>query len=264
MSIYNGLDKSFVQLENANGKNLSNNAGLHKPKILAVDDENAILLGLRQELVTAGYAVSTAGDGATALREIQTSQLDLVLLDLMLPDYSGLEIIHRIREGLHNDVPIIVLSARGEERQKVEALDLGANDYLTKPFGMKELLARVRVSLRSRVSVSAWSHAYSSNDEDKGAGETSLPDHAPSHEGLLAARIIGNQHLKIDLARHLVLRDGEEIKLTPKQFDLLTYLAFNPDKLLTHRSLLHNIWGSDHQCQTEYFACLYWPVAPQD
>jgi two-component system KDP operon response regulator KdpE len=203
--------------------------GFYKPKILVVDDERSILLGLRRHLTARGYEVRTASGGITALTELEATPPDLLLLDLMMPDKSGLEVTREVRLKMHLKIPIIILSARGEEQQKVEALDQGADDYLTKPFGLDELLARVRVALRHRQ-------------------EFNLLDTS----GHLQNSILGNEYLRIDLEKHQVLVDGKEVKLTPKQFDLLRYLAINTGKLLTHQLLLHNIWGADYGNETSY------------
>jgi two-component system KDP operon response regulator KdpE len=193
---------------------------------LLVDDEPAILNGLKRQLTAQGYDVRTASNGREALCEIEKNPPELILLDLMMPGVDGLEVTSEVRLRLHSDVPIIVLSAREEEQKKVEALDLGADDYLTKPFGLDELLARMRVALR-RVRQ-----------------ESSPPRSNPT--------TIEDEHLTIDLTRHLVVRDGEEVKLTPKQYDLLVYLAQHRDKLITHRLLLQSAWGPNYSHETQY------------
>ena len=201
---------------------------LYRPQILLVDDEPAILNGLKRQLVSHGYDVRTASGGLIGLQEIEKNMPDLILLDLMMPDLDGLQVTHAVRFKLHNNVPIIVLSAREEEQKKVEALDLGADDYLTKPFGLDELLARIRAALR-RVS----------QEYDD-----------PRHKNTLT--LIGDDYLTIDLTRHQVLREGKELKLTPKQYDLLKYLAQNRDKLITHRLLLQSAWGPNYSNETQY------------
>lgn len=206
--------------------------GMYKARILAVDDEPAILLGLKRHLNARGYEVKTATGGVQALQEIEANPPDLVILDLMMPDKDGLEVTEEIRGRLHLTMPIIVLSARGEEQQKVEALDLGADDYLTKPFGLDELMARIRVALRHRKEI-------------KGSGNSATGANIP-------ATVLGDEHLTIDLSKHQVLRDGKEIKLTPKQYELLKYLALNRDKLVTHRQLLQAIWGPQYNAEISY------------
>lgn len=203
----------------------------YKYKILAVDDERPILLGLKRHLTARGYEVKTAGGGEQALDLIEEAAPDLIILDLMMPGKSGLEVIREVRLRLHLSTPIVVLSARGEEEQKVLALDTGADDYLTKPFGLDELLARVRVALRHRQELN-----------DLSAGGT-------SHNQPV---VLGDNYLSIDLGKHLVMVNGKEIRLTPKQYELLRYLALNTGKLLTHRQLLQNVWGSDYGQENSY------------
>ena len=198
---------------------------LHKSRVLLVDDEPAILNGLKRQLTAQGYEVRTAASGTEALQEIEKNPPELILLDLMMPGMDGLEVTYQVRLRLRNNVPIIVLSAREEEQKKVEALDLGADDYLTKPFGLDELLARIRVALR-RVR--------------RESSETESKTH------------IGDEHLTIDLNGHQVWRDGKELKLTPKQYDLLAYLAQHRDKLITHRLLLQSAWGPNYGNETQY------------
>lgn len=190
-------------------------------RILLVDDETPIQRAVAPLLRSRGYEVEIAGTGAEALRLVADRAPDLIVLDLGLPDIEGTEVCRRIRETLK--VPIIVLSARGAEADKVNALDLGADDYVTKPFGPEELLARVRVALR-RVM----------NEE---AGES----------GLLRAG-----DLTIDYDRRLVLRGDDEIRLTPKELDLLTLLVRNRDRVLTHRAILRAIWGANAVEQPEH------------
>ena len=195
-------------------------------KILVVDDEQPILRTLKRNLGGRGYEVITATDGEQALAQIEETAPDLVVLDLMLPKVDGLEVVRRVREW--SRLPIIVLSARGEERLKVEALDLGADDYLTKPFGMDELLARVRVALRRA---------------------TQLKNTA---ENASQASLFTDDDLTINFARREVLLKGQEIKLTPKQYDLLKYLALNAGRVITHRTALLNVWGQDYSTETQY------------
>ena len=190
-------------------------------RILLVDDETSIQRAVGPLLRSRGYDVEIAGTGAEALRVVADRAPDLIVLDLGLPDIEGTEVCRRIRETLK--VPIIVLSARGAEADKVNALDLGADDYVTKPFGPEELLARVRVALRRVMSDEA------------------------TESGLLRA---GN--LTIDYDRRRVLRGNDEIRLTPKELDLLTLLVRNRDRVLTHRAILKAIWGANAVEQPEH------------
>ena len=190
-------------------------------RILLVDDETSIQRAVAPLLRSRGYDVQIAGTGAEALRVVFDRAPDLIVLDLGLPDIEGTEVCRRVREAVKT--PIIVLSARGAEADKVQALDLGADDYVTKPFGPEELLARIRVALR-RVLM----------DE---AGES----------GLLRAG-----DLTIDYDRRRVLRGRDEIRLTPKEMDLLTLLVRNRDRVLTHRAILKAIWGATAVEQPEH------------
>lgn len=192
-------------------------------RILIVDDEPNILGTLAPLLRTRGYEVSTAMDGHTAIETAERDKPDVIVLDLGLPDMDGVEVCVQVRETMN--VPIIVLSARGAEGDKVRALDVGAVDYITKPFGAEELLARIRVALRRFDAVSV------SEPVIRGA-------------------------LTIDRARFRVLRDGEEIRLTPKEFELLAYLAQHPGRVLTHRAILKAIWGPHAIDQPEHLRVL--------
>ena len=189
--------------------------------ILVVDDEVQITRVLRTTLAGHGYAIRTAGDGDEALEVMRGWSPDLVITDLSMPNMAGLELCRRIRTK--SQIPIIVLSVRGEEKVKVEALDAGADDYVTKPFNMNELLARVRVGLR-RV-----------------AGSTS-EDIQQIHVG----------DFQVDLQTRVVLVRGREVRLTPKEFDLLVYLAKHPNRVITHRNLLAAVWGANSTEQPEY------------
>jgi two-component system KDP operon response regulator KdpE len=191
-----------------------------KPRILVVDDEPQLTRVLLRSLTSKGYDVRIAGDGEFALQTFHDWPPSLVVTDLAMPNMGGLELCRRLREV--SEVPIIVLSVRGEEKTKVEALDAGADDYVTKPFGMDELLARIRAALRRQPPTEAQSHNLE-------AGE-----------------------FRIDLDAHIVTRGGEELRLTPKEFDLLTYLVRNAGKVLTHRALLGAVWGGDYTEQHEY------------
>ena len=191
------------------------------PRILLVDDEVAIQRALGPLLRGRGYDVEIAGAGQDALRMFDSRPHDLVVLDLGLPDLEGTEVCRRIRAV--SKVPIIVLSARAEETDKVAALDLGADDYVTKPFGPDELLARIRVALR-RVAADQ-----------------------PAEAGVFEAGDI-----TIDYDRHRVMRDGVELRLTPKEFELLSLLARNHDRVLTHRAIVKAIWGPNAVEQPEH------------
>jgi two-component system KDP operon response regulator KdpE len=190
-------------------------------RILLVDDETSIQRSVAPLLRSRGYGVEVANTGAEALRAVSDREPDLIVLDLGLPDIEGTEVCRRIRDTLKT--PIIVLSARGAEADKVTALDLGADDYVTKPFGPEELLARIRVALR-RVQA----------DE-------------AVESGLLRAG-----DLTIDYDRRRVLRGSDEIRLTPKEMDLLTLLVRNRDRVLTHRAILKAIWGANAVEQPEH------------
>jgi two-component system KDP operon response regulator KdpE len=193
----------------------------HTERILLVDDETAIQRSVGLLLRGRGYDVQAAATGREALAMFAAQPPDLVVLDLGLPDIEGTEVCRRMR--LESKVPIIVLSARGAERDKVNALEIGADDYVTKPFGPEELVARVRVALR-RVS----------SDERAESGQFDAGD------------------LTIDYDRRRVLREGSEIRLTPKEFELLSLLARNHDRVLTHRAILKAIWGSNAVEQPEH------------
>jgi two-component system KDP operon response regulator KdpE len=190
-------------------------------RILLVDDELPIRRALAPLLRSRGYEVDVAATGEEALQAIGSRQPDLMVLDLGLPDIDGIEVCRRVRAALA--LPIIVLSARGAEPDKVDALELGADDYVTKPFGPDELVARIRVALR-RVFAA----------DDAPAGRFRVGD------------------LVIDHDRHRVLRGDEDIRLTPKEFDLLALLARNADRVLTHRAILKAIWGSHAVNQPEH------------
>lgn len=191
-----------------------------KPVILVVDDEMQILRVLRASLPARGYEVRTAPGGVEALDELRRQMPDLLVLDLMMPGMTGLEVCRRVRE--FSELPIIVLSAKGEERDKVAALDAGADDYVTKPFGMEELLARVRAVLRRQTMA--------------GAALTTLT--------------VGDLTIATDERRVTVA--GREVKLTPKEFEVLKYLVSNAGKVVTHRALLQAVWGVEASEQTEY------------
>jgi two-component system, OmpR family, KDP operon response regulator KdpE len=193
----------------------------HRARVLLVDDELAIQRSVGLLLRSHGYDVQISGSGADALKLTAETAPDLIILDLGLPDLEGTEVCRRIR--LASSVPIVVLSARGAETDKVNALDLGADDYVTKPFGPKELLARIRVALRR-----------SSPEERRETGVLRAGD------------------LAIDYDRRRVLRGDAEIRLTPKEFELLSLLAHNHDRVLTHRTILKEIWGPNAVEQPEH------------
>jgi two-component system KDP operon response regulator KdpE len=196
-----------------------------KPKVLVVDDEPQITRVLRTSLFTHGYDVRTAADGASALETFGDWHPDLVVTDLVMPgvDVDGLELCRRLRAV--SQVPIIVLSAKGDERAKVGALDLGADDYVTKPFGIDELLARMRAALRRAAM-------------------------APAGEESQAVVEAGD--FRVDLEARAVIVRGADVRLTPKEFELLVYLLRHPGKVLTHRALLAAVWGGESVEQTEY------------
>jgi two-component system KDP operon response regulator KdpE len=194
-----------------------------KQRILIADDEPQITRVLRTGLTTRGYDVRVAADGESALDTFKDWHPDLVVTDLSMPNLDGIELCRRLR--LISQIPIIVLSVRGEERTKVEALDAGADDYVTKPFGIEELLARVRATLR-RVSTSA-------SEDD-------------------AATVLEAGDFRLDSETRKVSVLDKEIHLTPKEFDLLAHLMHHAGKVLTHRKLLTAIWGANYGEQTEY------------
>lgn len=179
-------------------------------RVLIVDDEPSIVATMAPMLRARGYEVTTAMSGKACLNKVEAVSPDVIILDLGLPDMDGLEVCRLVRDG--RSTPILVLSARGAEVDKVSALDAGADDYVTKPFGVEELLARVRVALR-RVD-------------------------PPASSGPI---VRGN--LVIDRDRHSASRDGETLRLTPKEFELLVFLAQHPGRVLTHRAILKAIWG---------------------
>jgi two-component system KDP operon response regulator KdpE len=191
------------------------------PRILLVDDEVPIQRAVVPLLRSRGYDVDVVGTGAAALEAVASHPPDLIVLDLGLPDLEGTDVCRRIRAV--SSIPIVVLSARGAENDKVAALDLGADDYVTKPFGSDELLARIRVALRRVFSPDASE-----------AGRLRLGD------------------LIIDYDRRRVVRGDDDIRLTPKEFELLALLARNADRVLTHRAILKTIWGPNAVDQPEH------------
>lgn len=189
--------------------------------ILVVDDESQITRVLRTSLAAQGYEIRIANDGEMALEIMKDWLPNLIVTDLAMPNVDGVELCRRVRSI--SDVPIIVLSVRGEERSKIQALDAGADDYVTKPFSINELSARIRAHLRR-----------------------SPTENEP------AAQMIQIGDFTIDVAAHSVTVQGAEIRLTPKEFDLLLYLAQHPHKVVTHRALLSAVWGANSVEQPEY------------
>jgi two-component system, OmpR family, KDP operon response regulator KdpE len=189
-------------------------------RILVVDDEPQIQRFLKPGLTAAGYEVISAATGTEAIRLLAVASPDVLVLDLGLPDMDGKDVISNIREW--SETPIIVLSARDRESEKIAALDLGANDYVHKPFGIGELLARIRMVLRQR---------------RKSEGETVVYRSA----GLI-----------VDTLAHTISRNGQSVRLTPKEFEVLSMLARNPGRVVTHRQILDAVWGPAHVEDTQY------------
>jgi two-component system, OmpR family, KDP operon response regulator KdpE len=194
---------------------MTNPARLH---VLAVDDEPAIRRFLRTSLDAQGYRASEAAEGAEAIDMMRRNAVDLLVLDLGMPGIDGFEVIRRLRAA-GQGVPIVVLSSRDDERGKVAALDLGADDYVTKPFGIDELLARIRAALRHRLQEQGERPIFRSGD------------------------------LAVDLVRRIVTARGEEVKLTPREYDLLRLLVAHAGKVLTHRFIMREVWGSETDVQ---------------
>jgi len=190
--------------------------------VLVVDDEKSLRDFVRRNLEVRGYHVLTASNGVEALANFQNENIHLVILDIMMPHMDGLETTRRIREESH--VPIIILTAMGEEADKVRAFDLGADDYLTKPFGVGELLGRVKAVLRR----AGWSGS--------GSGEK---------------RIVRGD-IVVDVEKHQVRVQGNVIELTPTEFNLLVYFMKNAGKTLHHRAILQNVWGAEYSDEAEY------------
>lgn len=194
-----------------------------KPRILVVDDEPQLTRVLRTGLGSRGYDVRAAADGLAGFEVFSDWHPDLVITDLAMPNVDGLELCRRLRAV--SQVPIIILSAKGDEKIKVQALDLGADDFVTKPFGIDELLARIRASLRR-------AQAAPTNDT--------------------AETVLASGDFHVDLESRAVTVRGGEVRLTPKEFDLLTYFLRHPGKVLTHRTLLAALWGGNYVEQNEY------------
>ena len=193
-------------------------------RVLLIDDEPSLLATIAPLLRGQGYEVATATTGHAALDSVDRQPPQLVILDLGLPDLDGVEVCRRLREG--RSVPILVLSARGAEKEKVAALDAGADDYVTKAFGANELLARVRAALRRSTASTG------------------------------ASGLIARGDLSIDIDRRKVTRASGEIKLTPKEFELLVFLARHAGRVLTHRTILRAIWGANAVDQPEHLRVL--------
>ena len=189
-------------------------------RILVIDDEAAIHRFLKPALTASDYDVVFAETAADGMKRIASEAPDLVVLDLGLPDRDGKDVIRSVRQW--SDVPIIVLSARDRETEKIEALDLGADDFVNKPFGIGELLARIRTALRHRIQ-----------------RKNEIP-------------VLRLGDLEVDNVRHRVTRAGNEVKLTPKEFELLLFLARHAGRALTHRQILTAVWGPAHAEDTQY------------
>ncbi len=195
---------------------------MSKTRILVVDDEPGILRFLRLSFESKGYQVTTAVNGIEALQKAELEPPDIVILDISMPRMDGFETCNRLREWLQ--VPIIMLSARGDETDKVKCLDLGADDYITKPFGIGELLARVRAMLR------------------RAKTSTVIPTQS----------LVTSGDLKVNFAQKQVSVAGRAIKLTPTEYNLLQELVINAGKTLSHSYLLNKVWGSEYKAEREY------------
>jgi two-component system, OmpR family, KDP operon response regulator KdpE len=197
---------------------------MRKIQVLVVDDEKSLRDFVRRNLEVRGYQVATAANGLQALAAFSNQTFDLVIMDLMMPNMDGLEATRRIRQA--SVVPIVILSALDEERDKITAFELGADDYLTKPFGVGELLARVQAVLRR----ASWAES----DHDKQNGDL-------TYHGI-----------HIDPERHRVTLDSTELEMTPTEFRLLFELMQNPDRVLSHRDILQKVWGQEYGNEVEY------------
>ncbi|HEX7555052.1 MAG TPA: response regulator transcription factor [Leptolinea sp.] len=192
-----------------------------QPSILVIDDEPQILRALKTILTSKQFRVITASRGEEGLTLAATQKPDLIILDLSLPDIPGMEVCSRIREW--SQIPIIILSVLDRENDKVMALDRGADDYLTKPFGIEELLARIRVALRHSTQLSGTQQS-----------------------------VITAGPIEIDLVKHIVTRSGTEVKLTATEFKVLAYLAAHADRVLTHQAILNHVWDFSDSDRVEY------------
>jgi two-component system KDP operon response regulator KdpE len=195
---------------------------MSNPIVLVVDDEKTIRNFVRRNLEVRNFGVVTADNGIDALRIFNSQNIDLVILDLMMPRLDGLETTRRIRQ--HSTVPIIILTALDEESDKIRAFELGADDYLTKPFGVGELLARVKAVIRR----TTWTQT-------------------PIRQGRIT-----HGEISVDMARHEVTVRDEKVNLTPTEFDLLVYLMEHAGKVLPHEAILKNVWGPEYGEETEY------------
>jgi two-component system alkaline phosphatase synthesis response regulator PhoP len=205
-------------------------------KILVVDDEAVLVETMAYNLEQAGYQVITVADGASALEAARRIKPDLIILDIMLPEMDGFEVCRQLRqERATATTPIMMLTAKSDEIDKVVGLEVGADDYVTKPFGRRELLARVRALLRRS------EYAPSSQERAGRDGATEVPT---------ASRELVAGPIRIDLAGRRVDCRGQELELQPKQFDLLTYFVRNRGTVLTRDQLLHNVWGYDYAGDT--------------
>ena len=193
---------------------------MNRERVLVVDDEPQIIRFLKPSLAAAGYEVVTAASGAGALKLAATQSPNIIVLDLGLPDMDGKDVIRDLRSWCK--VPIVVLSARDRETEKIAALDLGADDYVNKPFGIGELMARLRTALR----------------------------HAAKRTGEQTKLVAGP--LEVDVLAHMVLLDGQPLKLTPKEFELLAVLVRNAGRMVTHRQILTAVWGPAHTEDLQY------------
>lgn len=191
-----------------------------KVKVLVVDDEPKIRLFIRTNLEARGYEVHLAQDGVEAVEKAALVSPDVIVLDVNMPRMDGIEACRRIREW--TNTPIIILSVREDEKDKVKALNEGADDYVTKPFGIEELLARIKVALRHSAGSTTSTSVFTARD------------------------------LEVDLSQHVVKRRGEIIKLTRTEYELLAYLVSHHGKVLTHKELLHNVWGTEYGEESEY------------
>lgn len=193
---------------------------MEKKRILVVDDDVSILTGLGTLLESEGYAVEAAADGRQALERFRAVRPDLVLLDVLMPEMSGLEVCRQLRRE-DREIPVVMLTAKGEESDKVLGLELGADDYVVKPFGTRELLARIKAALR----------------------RSGVP-------GQLAERCVCGE-LEIDFNRRRVRIRGEEVLLTAREFELLTFLVERQGQLVTREELLHQVWGYEHGAELD-------------
>jgi len=191
-----------------------------KIRVLVVDDEPAILKFLKPALEANNYSLTSAGTVAESIKRIAAESPDIVVLDLGLPDGDGKDVIREVRKW--SAVPIIVLSARDREAEKIEALDIGGDDFVNKPFGVGELMARMRTALRHQIERAA------------------------------EKPVLRTANLEIDSVRHRVIRDTVEVKLTPREFDLLSFLSRHAGKVVTHKQILSAVWGPAHAADTQY------------